>query len=532
MSVPGSSAVYYGGTVAYNTKKSGNLLCGDRELHGKLLTISSGGKTTDADDDLGSELLNNDHYPDLSEQAEAYVRSKLRSTREQALSYCAHLRTDFAIAEGGATGPTFRPEGMDAGFAVVAVAGRRSEGSGPIEILDQRITFSTAHGDRESNMRLFADAAAELCLGVVLSVDEPPAESVVGVENDDAAGEEEDLFLDRSSHLRGDDAQIEELYRRRDAMHVLMRGTDQVLFANSNELALPTLQSIVEDDALAARLKSGGTNIEEVLKKRVFIGRLGASQTPVFATFLPKDANDDNDGSCERWGHFANTRPRAPLLAPLHNELALTATAYANWRNTHRYCNVTGAPLEYIQGGTCARSTNAEGRPHLYWPRQDPSIIVLVTNPASTHALLARSPRHASYLYTALAGFVEAGEDFESAVKREVHEEVGVHVDKSSINYIASQPWPFPRSCMIGMHAKSIDDMASINIDPDEISDAKWFDKETVYQAARDSDEMGYALERSVVEARQAKGEWNGNLLVPSKGVLARTLVDHWLESN
>jgi len=110
--------------------------------------------------------------------------------------------------------------------------------------------------------------------------------------------------------------------------------------------------------------------------------------------------------------------------------------------------------------------------------------------------------------------------------------QVGVHVDKSSINYIASQPWPFPRSCMIGMHAKSIDDMAYINIDPDEISDAKWFDKETVYQAARDSDEMGYALERSVVEARQAKGEWNGNLLVPSKGVLARTLVDHWLESN
>ena len=60
--------------------------------------------------------------------------------------------------------------------------------------------------------------------------------------------------------------------------------------------------------------------------------------------------------------------------------------------------------------------------------RQDPSIIVLVTNSDSTHALLARSPRHPLYLYTALAGFVEAGESFEAATCREVHEEVSVLV--------------------------------------------------------------------------------------------------------
>ena len=132
---------------------------------------------------------------------------------------------------------------------------------------------------------------------------------------------------------------------------------------------------------------------------------------------------------------------------------------------------------------------------------------------------------------TALAGFVEAGETFESATVREVHEEVGVTIDKHSINYIASQPWPFPRSRMIGMRAKSLVDLAPIQIDPKEIVDARWYEKETVYQAAKDTDEMGAVLDRQVVEERQAKGEWNGKLLVPSRGVLARTLVDNWLES-
>ena len=108
--------------------------------------------------------------------------------------------------------------------------------------------------------------------------------------------------------------------------------------------------------------------------------------------------------------------------------------------------------------------------------------------------------------------------------------EVGVMLDKSSIQYVASQPWPFPRSCMIGMNATSIDGLAPIRIDQHEIVDAQWFDKETVYQAAMDTDGMGAVMERQVVMERQAKGEWSGKVLVPPKGVLARTLVDNWLE--
>jgi NADH pyrophosphatase NudC (nudix superfamily) len=85
---------------------------------------------------------------------------------------------------------------------------------------------------------------------------------------------------------------------------------------------------------------------------------------------------------------------------------------------------------------------------------------------------------------------------------------------------------------MIGMRASTLEDMPSIHIDPNEIVDAQWFEREAVYKAARDSDMMGAVLEPSVVEDKQRKGEWCGKLLVPSKGVLARTLVDSWLESN
>ncbi len=93
--------------------------------------------------------------------------------------------------------------------------------------------------------------------------------------------------------------------------------------------------------------------------------------------------------------------------------------------------------------------------------------------------------------------------------------EVGVLFDKSSIQYVASQPWPFPGSCMIGMNVISIDGLAPIHIDPNEIVDAQWSDKETVYQAARDMDGLGAVMERQVVMERQAKGEWIGKVLVP-----------------
>lgn len=519
MAVPGSSRVFFGSTVAYSTKKSGPLLCGGAELHDLLLAASNPDRF-DGDFDV---------RPDLSEETKAYVRTKINWTRDAALSYCERMQTDFAMAEGGATGPTFHPRGMESGFTVLAVAGRRRKG-GSVEILAQKVVYSP-HADRQLNMRLYADAAADLCLEAMLVANPSLSESQIpkAANISDYIDKTEDVTLDRSSHLRSNASVMKDLYRREDAQHVILRGTDEALFASSTKLELPTLSSLNDDATLIALIQSSGTHSDELLKKRTFLGRLGASRTPAFALFLPETSIFDGNSSYQNC-YFEKTRPRAPFLTPTHNELALTATAYANWRKAHRFCNVSGSPLEYIHGGTCAKGVGSDGEAYLHWPRQDPSIITLVTNPSSTHALLARSPRHSPYFYTALAGFVEAGETFESAIVREVHEEVGVAIDRQSVNYIASQPWPFPRSCMIGMTARTQDGLSPISIDPNEIVDAQWFEKEVVYQAARDSDMMGVVMDPKVVADKQAKGEWNGKLLVPSKGVLARTLVDHWLE--
>lgn len=411
---------------------------------------------------------------------------------------------------------------MDKGFAVIAIAGRREE-HGDVEILDQQLYLSN-HADREMNMRQFADFAAEACLRAMSTIDSSSTISCSGIQKEKGSDNtttvemmDDNLYLDRSSHIRSDDAIMQDLYQRKDALHVIMRGTDEVLFASSTDLELPTLQNLLE-----GKPRNILKNEHQVqLEKRTFIGRLGTTQTPVFASVLPSNMDVANKEDC----YFENTRSHAPLLNPVHNELALTATAYANWQKTHQFCCTCGAPFSFIQGGTCAKCMGSE-RSHIHFPRQDPSIIVLVTNPTRTHAVLARSPRHPPYLYTCLAGFVEAGETFERAVTREVHEEVGIHVDAETIRYIASQPWPFPRSTMIGMHANTLEDMAPITIDPHEIVDALWFEKEVVYQATRQADEIGPVLDRQLVDEL----EWDGKLLVPPQGVLARKLVDHWLE--
>ena len=140
MAVPGSSAVYYGGSVSYNTKKARKLLLDDGELHAALVA--------------GVEPREGES------EADQYIRSKHDWTARTAVAFCEAMETDYALAEGGAVGPTFAKEGLTSGFTVLCVAGRSAPGEAA-KVLAQRLVRSD-HAERGRNMQAFAEHAAEL----------------------------------------------------------------------------------------------------------------------------------------------------------------------------------------------------------------------------------------------------------------------------------------------------------------------------------------------------------------------------------
>jgi NAD+ diphosphatase len=146
--------------------------------------------------------------------------------------------------------------------------------------------------------------------------------------------------------------------------------------------------------------------------------------------------------------------------------LASRAAQVLDWDRTHRFCGVCGTPTEH-QAGERARRSPACG--HTAYPRISPAMMALVWRPGEV--LLARAPHFVNQMYSALAGFVEAGESIEDCIRREVAEEVGVQVD--DLRYYGSQSWPFPNSLMIAFTARWTG--GEIVPQPGEIADAQWF---------------------------------------------------------
>jgi NAD+ diphosphatase len=172
-----------------------------------------------------------------------------------------------------------------------------------------------------------------------------------------------------------------------------------------------------------------------------------------------------------QWPAGTQLEELRPLLTELPAaEAAVLACARALliWRARHLHCGVCGAPTKPRLAGHCLRCTSSECGAE-FFPRLDPAVIVLVSD--GGYALLGRQPSWPPGRYSALAGFVEAGESLEDAVIREVREEAGVRAE--AVSYFASQPWPFPSSLMLGFHAKA-DRNDALQLDG-ELEDARWF---------------------------------------------------------
>ncbi len=159
---------------------------------------------------------------------------------------------------------------------------------------------------------------------------------------------------------------------------------------------------------------------------------------------------------------------RAAMMA-MSEPLLLVASRAAQvleWERTHRYCGVCGTPTE---GQASERARRCPACGHTAYPRLSPAMMCLVTR--GRELLLARAVNSVTGFYSALAGFVEAGESLEDCVHREVAEEVGLQV--KNLRYFGSQSWPFPHSLMVAYTAE----WAGGDIVPqaDEIADARWF---------------------------------------------------------
>lgn len=196
---------------------------------------------------------------------------------------------------------------------------------------------------------------------------------------------------------------------------------------------------------------------------------------------------------------FAELRGAMTFLSPREAELAATARAILGWHQTHGFCARCGEKSAVSQAGW-QRTCPACGGHH--FPRTDPVVIMLVT--LGNDVLVGRSPSWPEGMYSLLAGFVEPGETLEAAVRREVMEEAGIPIGQ--VGYLASQPWPFPSSLMIGCHGHAT--AREITLDPVELDDAKWVSREEMAEV--------FAGRREDMKAAR-------------KGSIANFLISHWL---
>ncbi len=178
-------------------------------------------------------------------------------------------------------------------------------------------------------------------------------------------------------------------------------------------------------------------------------------------------------------------------------QLAFAAVALADWHRRSGFCGECGAVTAVARAGASRVCTGCGAE---LYPRVDPAVIVAVTD-ADDRLLLGRQAAWPKGRVSVFAGFTEAGESLEQAVHREVFEEVGVRLD--GVRYFGSQPWPFPRSMMLGFTARALD--TALALDTTEIEEARWFTRAEL--------ETGLA---------------SGDVALPMQTSIAHRLIEAW----
>ena len=305
--------------------------------------------------------------------------------------------------------------------------------------------------------------------------------------------------LDRAAEIRGQAEILQAAIAQGQAETILLwRGKPLLEGAARARLArLPMDHVVLQDHGrsplLLGREESGKlvfvSDISDWVPEEVDEAALGAFFDP----------SEQQHPMLEESQVFLELRGVMSQVSARDAELAATARAVLGWHRSHRFCAACGAESQMVMAGW-QRSCPSCNTQH--FPRTDPVVIMLITR--GNAVLMGRSHGWPEGMYSLLAGFVEPGECLEAAVRREVFEEAAIKVGE--VGYLASQPWPFPSSLMIGCYGRAETD--EITIDPSEIEDARWFSREEVL--------LSFSGDHPTLKAAR-------------KGAIAHFLLSNWL---
>lgn len=197
---------------------------------------------------------------------------------------------------------------------------------------------------------------------------------------------------------------------------------------------------------------------------------------------------------------WVELRSLAPCASVRDAGLATSAVAVSTWHAHQRFCPACGHPVEPALAGWAQTCTGPDDGDRLLFPRIEPAVITVIVDDGD-RVLLQHNAAWRPRFHSVSAGFVEAGESLEHAVRREAREEVGVELDE--VSYLGSQSWPFPASIMLAFRARACG--GEVRADGEEVSSVRWFT-------------------RSELAAAVARGE----VELPGRASIARHMIEGW----
>ncbi len=297
--------------------------------------------------------------------------------------------------------------------------------------------------------------------------------------------------LDRLSAERRNDVHLERLLASEQARIVALVGAKPVIRSTADRSNARL--AVFHRDACPGGLPG--------LPDLIFLGVHNKTGDATFVrVFHPEEAaRIDPEGTLLTPAVDLRSLAMQGVLRADDLAMAATAAALVNWHESARFCGRCGHPTTTREGGWLRYCSSCSQN---LFPRTDPVVIMLVS--AGNRCVLARQSIFPEGMVSALAGFLEPGETIEAAVVREIEEEIGIRA--RDVRYLASQPWPFPHSLMIGCVATADD--RPLVIDPGELESAHWASRAEVLQ---------------MLANQHPQGLW-----VPGPHAIARTLIAHF----